>query len=446
MYLSRSMRLYSTHRQSPLVSLREAVLQGLAQDGGLFMPEQLPKLPMDFFQRLPSLSLPELAFEVLRPFLSEEISDAELRLLLEHTFTFDAPLVEISDNLYALELFHGPTLAFKDFGARMLAALLGYFLRSDPRTLLILVATSGDTGSAVGQAFFGMPRTHVVLLYPSGKVSTIQEQQLTTIGGNVTAVELLGTFDDCQRLVKQAFLDSDLQAQFLLSSANSINIARLLPQMVYYFRAVAQLRRLDLPIAISVPSGNFGNLTAGLFAQQMGLPVQTFIAATNRNDVVPTYLRTGHFAPRASLCTLSNAMDVGNPSNFARLQALYPTLPEMQSVLFGASFSDEETQLAIQHLYRTYGYLSEPHSAIGYLGLRAFLEQHPEPINGIFLATAHPAKFADIVSPLLPVPIEMPASLQVALAKPKQAIRLPSDFATFKSWLQSDLSAHTGVL
>ncbi|MDW8465408.1 MAG: threonine synthase [Chloroherpetonaceae bacterium] len=440
------MRLYSSNRKVPSVSLQEAVLQGLAADSGLFMPEHIPVLPAEFFRRLPSLSIHDIAFEVLQPFVGGAIPPDELSSMLKRTFNFDAPLVELAENLYALELFHGPTLAFKDFGARMLAEWLRYFLRKEKRPLLVLVATSGDTGSAVGHAFLGMPNTYVVLLYPSGKVSTIQEQQLTTIGGNVVAVELLGTFDDCQRLVKMAFLDSDLRTQFLLSSANSINIARLLPQMVYYFRAVAQLRRPDLPTAIAVPSGNFGNLTAGLFAKRMGLPVQMFIAATNQNDVVPTYLRTGRFEPRPSQRTLSNAMDVGNPSNFARMTELYPTLDAMRQDLFGISFSDEETARAIQQLYQRYGYLSEPHGAIGYLGLCAYAEQQPMPMNRIFLATAHPAKFADIVEPLLSVKIEVPARLNAALNKPKQAVRLPNDFSTFKAWLQAHATTYAKPL
>ncbi len=434
------MRLYSSNRQSPEVSLREAVRQGLARDGGLFMPKSIPCLMPDFFHRLPHLSIQEIAFGISKALMHDEIPERDLRQIIEAAFTFDAPIVELEANLYALELFSGPTLAFKDFGARMLAQLLRYFLQDEERELLVLVATSGDTGSAVGHAFLNMPKTHVVLLYPSGKVSHIQEQQLTTIGGNVVALEVLGTFDDCQRLVKEAFLDAELNARWVLSSANSINIARLLPQMVYYFRAAAQVKRTDLPIVFSVPSGNFGNLTAGLIAKRMGLAVEKFVAATNANDIVPTYLRTGRFEPRASQRTLSNAMDVGNPSNFARMQELYPTWQDMQQDIFGASFSDSETAAAIQELYRKYAYIAEPHGAIGYVGLQAYRSAQPHPTNGVFLATAHPAKFADIVQPLLPVPIAVPERLQAVLNKPKTAIPMPNKFESLKSFLLDALT------
>jgi threonine synthase len=434
------MRLYSSKRQSPEVSLREAVLQGLARDGGLFMPKNIPCLAPDFFRQLPQLSIQDIAFSISKAFMHDEIPERDLRHIVEAAFTFDAPIVELDANLYALELFSGPTLAFKDFGARMLAQLLQYFLQDESRELLVLVATSGDTGSAVGHAFLNMPKTHVVLLYPSSKVSHIQEQQLTTIGSNVVALEVLGTFDDCQRLVKEAFLDAELNARWVLSSANSINIARLLPQMVYYFRAAAQVKHTDLPIVFSVPSGNFGNLTAGLMAKCMGLAVEKFVAATNANDIVPTYLRTGRFEPKPSQRTLSSAMDVGNPSNFARMQELYPTVSAMQQDIFGASFSDNDTIAAIQELYRRYAYIAEPHGAIGYLGLQAYQSTRLHRTNSIFLATAHPAKFADIVQPLLPVPISVPERLQEALNKPKMAILMPNKFESLKSFLLDALT------
>jgi threonine synthase len=434
------MRLYSSNRQSPEVSLREAVLQGLAGDSGLFMPKSIPLLAPDFFRRLPQMSVQEIAFGIIKALMHDEIPEHDLHHIIETALTFDAPIVELDADLYALELFSGPTLAFKDFGARFLAQLLQYFLQDESRKLLVLVATSGDTGSAVGHAFLNMPKTHVVLLYPSGKVSHIQEQQLTTIGGNVTALEVLGTFDDCQRLVKQAFLDAELNTHWILSSANSINIARLLPQMVYYFRAAAQVKRTDLPIVFSVPSGNFGNLTAGLIAKRMGLVVEKFVAATNANDIVPKYLCTGCFEPKPSQRTLSNAMDVGNPSNFARMQELYPTLSAMQQDIVGVSFSDADTTAAIQELYQKYAYTTEPHGAIGYLGLRAYFQIHPRRTNGIFLATAHPAKFADVVQPLLPVPLQMPERLREALNKPKVAILMPNKFESLKSFLLDELT------
>ncbi|MFN3386627.1 MAG: threonine synthase [Candidatus Thermochlorobacter sp.] len=429
------MRLYSSNRRTLEVGLREAVLQGLAQDGGLFMPTSIPLLPLDFFRRLPQLSIQALAFEVAKALLQESVPEKDLRRIVETAITFDAPLVKLDAHLYALELFSGPTLAFKDFGARFLAQLLSYFLQDEPRDLLVLVATSGDTGSAVGYGFLNLPRTRVVLLYPSGKVSHIQEQQLTTIGGNVIALEVQGTFDDCQRLVKSAFLDEDIRARWTLSSANSINIARLLPQTFYYFRAVAQLPQADLPIIFSVPSGNFGNLTAGLLAKKMGLAVQKFIAATNANDIVPKYLHTGIFEPKPSQRTLSNAMDVGNPSNFARMHELYPTHLHMQQDIFGISFSDAETAAAIQHIYQKYAYITEPHGAIGYLGLQAYQQTLPEPTHGIFLATAHPAKFADIVEPLLPIAVEMPERLRYAISKPKRSVLMPNNFEHLKAFL-----------
>ena len=314
---------YSTNNKNQRVSLREAVIQGLAPDNGLYMPESIPVLSASFFESLSQLSFQEIGFRVAKSLIGEDIPTNELKRIVDHTIQFDAPLVEIERDVFSLELFHGPTLAFKDFGARFLSGLLGYFANQQDKEITILVATSGDTGSAVANGFLNVPGTKVIVLYPSGKVSDIQEKQFTTLGGNITALEIDGTFDDCQRLVKQAFMDEELKRKLFLTSANSINIARLIPQSFYYFHAYAQLKDKQSEIVFSVPSGNFGNLTAGLFAKRMGLPIHKFIAATNRNDIVPKYLQTKLFSPRPSVQTISNAMDVGNPSNFARILDLY---------------------------------------------------------------------------------------------------------------------------
>ncbi len=428
------MTLYSTSKRAPDVSFRDAVMKGLASDNGLFMPRTVPKFPNDFFKRLPSMSFQEMSFHIAKSFIGDELSDDVLRGIIDDAISFDAPLVELSPTVFALELFHGPTLAFKDFGARFLARVMSYFVAESQQNLLILVATSGDTGSAVAQGFLNVPRVNVVLLYPSRKVSTIQEKQLTTVGGNVVALEVDGTFDDCQRLVKTAFLDVHLNQHTLLSSANSINIARLLPQMFYYFRAVAQLQT-SLPIAVAVPSGNFGNLTAGLMSKKIGLPISTFIAATNRNDVIPKFLESGVFLARPSVQTISNAMDVGNPSNFARMTELYESVDAIRQDIVGAAFSDEETQAAIQFIFENFGYICDPHGAIGWLGLQRFLNTTQAPTIGIFLETAHPAKFLDVVQPLVPTPIDIPLRLQAALEKDKNAIFMPNDFQAFKEFL-----------
>ncbi|KER10938.1 MAG: threonine synthase [[Candidatus Thermochlorobacteriaceae] bacterium GBChlB] len=428
------MTLYSTSKHAPDVSFRDAVMKGLASDNGLFMPRTFPTLSNTFFKQLPSMSFQDMSFHIAKAFIGDELSDDALRGIIDDVVSFDAPLVELSPTVFALELFHGPTLAFKDFGARFLARVMSYFVAESAQHVLILVATSGDTGSAVAQGFLNVPRVGVVLLYPSRKVSAIQEKQLTTVGGNVVALEVDGTFDDCQRLVKMAFLDAHLSQHALLSSANSINIARLLPQMFYYFRAVSQLQT-SLPIAVAVPSGNFGNLTAGLMSKKIGLPISTFIAATNRNDVIPKFLESGAFLARPSVQTISNAMDVGNPSNFARMVELYDSVDAMRQDIFGAAFSDEETKAAIQFIFEHFGYICDPHGAIGWLGLQRFLNTTPAPTIGIFLETAHPAKFLDVVQPLVPTSIDIPSRLQAALDKDKNAIFMPNDFQAFKEFL-----------
>lgn len=418
-------RFYSTQNRVLKVSLEEAVMSGLAEDGGLFMPERIPHLPDAFFKKISSLSFPEISFEVSRTLLDGAIPERDLKKIIEKSINFDAPLKELSSEIYSLELFHGPTLSFKDFGARFMAHLMGYFVQEKDQPLHILVATSGDTGSAIAQAFLNVPGIQVWILYPSGKVSWSQEKQLTTMGHNITALEVDGTFDDCQKLVKQAFSDSILRKKLTLTSANSINIARLIPQSFYYFYAYAQLKEKNSSLLFSVPCGNFGNLTAGLLAKKMGLPVAKFVAATNVNDSVPKYLNSGIFEPRPSKHTLSNAMDVGNPSNFARMLDLYEyQWKKMTQDISGESFTDAQTKSTIQEVFAKYHYLLDPHGAVAYLGLHSFLSKTTEKVKGIFLETAHPAKFADDVERIIGQKITIPRRLQDVLVKEKHSIAL----------------------
>jgi len=435
------MKLYSTNRKSPEVSLKKAVLQGLACDGGLFFPTEIPELPESFFKKLtPLTSLQEIAITVASAFLKDEVPEKEIQKIVEDSINFDAPLIETGINLpnknypvYSLELFHGPTLAFKDFGARFMARLMGHF-REKKEEFTILAATSGDTGSAVASGFLKVPGIKVVLLYPSGKVSHIQEQQLTTMGHNVTALEIEGSFDDCQKLVKEAFMDGEIKN---LSSANSINIGRLIPQSFYYFYAYAQLPEHKISPIFSVPSGNFGNLTAGLIAKRMGLPVSRFIAATNANSIFPDYLESGHFDPKASVKTLSNAMDVGNPSNFARVLELYDNnLTKIREDIWGHSFLDEETADAIKEVYQKYNYLMDPHGAVAYLGIQQYMKQSLQAPT-IFFETAHPAKFLDVVEPIIGEKVEIPDRLKKFLKKEKNSIKMAADFTELKEFLLS---------
>ena len=430
------MQFYSTNHKSPAVSLKKAVLEGLPPDNGLYMPETINTLSPAFIRDLPNLPFTEIACEVGKALLQDSLPASTLRQIIEASLTFDAPLVQLSENIFALELFHGPTLAFKDFAARFMAQLMSYYVKDSERELNILVATSGDTGSAVASGFFQAPGIRVFVLYPGGKVSRIQEQQLATLGHNITALEIDGTFDDCQRIVKSAFLDKELREKYFLTSANSINIARLIPQTFYYFRAFAQLQSLQQPVVVSVPSGNFGNLTAGLIAKRMGLPIAKFIAATNINNVVPNYLTSGKFAPRPSQKTYSNAMDVGNPSNFARMLALYGhDVEKMRADVYGVSFTDTQTVEAIKTVFKENGYILDPHGAVGYLGLQAYLKNFTTFATGIFLETAHPAKFQDVVENAINMKVTLPETLKHALEKPKQAIRLSNQFSDFKEFL-----------
>lgn len=428
------MKYFSTNNTEIRYSFKEAVIKGLAPDKGLFFPVSIPKLEADFYKRLPGLSLPEIGFEVARHFVGDDISDADLKEITEEVLNFPIPVVPIEDGVNTLELFHGPTCAFKDVGARFMSRCLSAFAKQDQEEVTILVATSGDTGSAVANGFLGVVGVNVIILYPAGKVSKIQEQQLTTMGQNITALEVDGTFDDCQALVKTAFGDDDLNAKLSLTSANSINIARLLPQSFYYFFAWAQLQPTDKKVVFSVPSGNYGNLTGGLLAKQMGLPIDSFIASANINKVVPDYLNTGKYEPKASVQTISNAMDVGAPSNFARMMELYHEKhSDIIKDVKGVWFSDEETQDAIADVYNRTKYILDPHGAVGYLGLKKYLNTESE--VGVFLETAHPAKFKDTVEKVLNTEIKVPDYLQECLGKEKKSILISKEFSDFKSFL-----------
>lgn len=434
------MKYISTKRKGKRVSFKEATQKGLADDGGLYVPEQFPKLDTDFLNNLAGKSLPEIGYEITRHFLDEP-KGRELRDLLDEVLIFDAPLVEVEKNRYILELFHGPTMAFKDFGARFMSRIFQKLFDTSQKEIVILAATSGDTGSAVARGFLGVEGIKVCLLYPKGKVSRLQEQQISTVGENVTALEVEGTFDDCQKMVKQAFSDEELNRKLLLSSANSINIARLIPQTFYYLYALAQLETGARPI-FSVPSGNFGNLTAGLWAGEMGMPARGFIAATNVNDIVPRYLKTGVFEPASSKQTISNAMDVGNPSNFDRIEHLFNGSPEKaREHIWGASFTDEQTRGMIRRIYKEKEYLLDPHTAVGYLAAEAYLESKVQPFGSgtdtpfVILATAHPAKFADVIEPVTGTKIAMPEQLQDCLQKEKQSIEMENEYEALKFFL-----------
>ena len=432
------MQLFSTNHISPDVNLEEAVFRGLPQDNGLYMPINIQKLPNSFFENIGSLSLQEIAFAVCKNLFEGELTDPEIKLVINRAITFEAPLVETEPNNYVLELFHGPSMAFKDFGARFMASLMGFYLEKSQRKIKILVATSGDTGGAVAQGFYNTPNIEVVILYPSGKVSDIQEQQLTTLGGNVTALEINGSFDDCQALVKAAFLDKDLTQKYHLASANSINISRLIPQSFYYFWAYAQLQKLGnkLPIVFSVPSGNFGNLSAGLMAYKMGLPVQHFVAATNANDVVPRYLASGNYEPLKSKETISNAMDVGNPSNFIRMRLLAgDNWENVSSLIKGFTYTDDETRAKMKAVYDQTKYIMCPHTAVAQLGADEYNAKINKNVATVVLSTAHFAKFLPVVEPVLGFSPPIPERLSSLLSKQKVAIKMSTQFLDFKNWL-----------
>ena len=432
-------RFYSTQNKQVFVTLEEAVMRGLAEDTGLFMPEKISRMDSSILDTMHKLSFPELSFEVAKTILQDTLPSKDILQIVEKAFTeISVPVKEIAKNMYVLELFHGPTLSFKDFGARFMAQLMSYFMRHRKKMLNILVATSGDTGSAIAHAFLNVPHVRVYILYPQNRVSSIQEQQLTTMGQNITALEIQGSFDDCQRLVKQAFLDQELRKNLLMSSANSINIARLIPQSFYYVYAYAQVARKKEPVVFSVPSGNFGNLTAGILAQKMGLPIKHFVAATNINDIVPKYLESGQFKPQASKQTLSNAMDVGNPSNFARLLDIFGDWKSMKQNLYGVSFTDIETEEVMREVFQKYHYLLDPHGAVAYLGLRSFFENKKIDGKGIFLETADPAKFKDDVERITGREVLMPPRLQKFLDKKKKSSLMNPDFKELKDYLMKN--------
>lgn len=432
------MKYYSLNQKAPHTTFPQAVREGLAPDRGLYFPEQTPRLTEVFGSQWYQQDFHELCFQAIRPFVGGTIPDNTLLSIVCETLDFEFPLVPIGKNTFSLELFHGPTLAFKDVGARFMARCLGHFqsqqTESDPLT--VLVATSGDTGGAVANGFYKVPGVEVVILYPKGKVSEIQEKQLTTLGENITALEVDGVFDDCQEMVKTAFLDETLQNHCSLTSANSINVARWLPQMFYYINATQQLAsKSDQKIVFSVPSGNFGNICAGMMATQMGLPVHHFVASTNVNDTVPRFLLDGIYTPHKTIPTISNAMDVSAPSNFIRIQEIYNRdLSFIQQNLSGFRYTDEQTRQAMQFLHQNFGYIADPHGAIGWLGLQDYQNLNSEPITGVFLETAHPAKFLDVVEDTLDFTVSIPEKIQGILTQPKQATAI-SNYEDLKSFL-----------
>lgn len=433
------MKYYSTNRNTPEVDLEEAVVKGLAADRGLFMPERITPLPAEFFESIDRLSFQEIACRVAEAFFGEDIPKEDLDRIVCDTLSFDCPVVEVEKNIYSLELFHGPTLAFKDVGARFMARLLQYFIRKRGAgcEVNVLVATSGDTGSAVANGFLGVDGIHVYVLYPKGKVSPIQECQFTTLGRNITAVEIDGVFDDCQRLVKSAFMDAELCDRMTLTSANSINVARFLPQAFYYFNAYARMKALGKAsgLVICVPSGNFGNITAGLFAHRMGLPVKRFIAANNANDIFYNYLLTGVYSPKASVQTIANAMDVGDPSNFVRIIDLYGNSHEkITSLISGFTFTDDQIRRTMHDCYASTGYLLDPHGACGYRALKEGLKTGE---TGVFLETAHPAKFKETVEGAVGAPVAIPDRLAAFMKGEKQSVAMSTDFADFKGFLMT---------
>ncbi|HZJ18876.1 MAG TPA: threonine synthase [Pricia sp.] len=418
------MNYYSLNKQAPKVSFRDAVIKGIAPDKGLYFPESITPLPDSFFENIENLSHHEIAFKAIQQFVSGDIPDSVLKDILGEVLDFDFPVVKIEENIATLELFHGPTMAFKDVGARFMAQCLSYFSRGKDSEVTVLVATSGDTGGAVANGFLGVHGVKVVILYPCGKVSDIQERQLTTLGQNITALQVDGTFDDCQKMVKTAFLDEELLQTMQLTSANSINVARWLPQLFYFLFAYKVVKSKEKEIVFSIPSGNFGNICAGMVAQRLGMPVKHFVAATNVNDTVPEFMLTGKYNPKPSTATISNAMDVGDPSNFIRIRHLYKdNYNALKENLFSFAFTDEETRNAILKIYNTSGYIADPHGAVGYLGLKKYQENHPD-TYGIFLETAHPVKFLDVVEETIGESLDIPPQIEKVMDKEKKSIAI----------------------
>jgi|TARA_B110000967_G_C18828715_1_gene532818 threonine synthase len=425
------MNYYSLHHTSPNTTFKKAVVQGLAKDRGVYFPEKITPLSKKFIENITDYTNHEIAYEVIKQFVGNEIPTEKLKEIIAATVSFDFPLVKIDDNIASLELFHGPTMAFKDVGAKFMAQCLEYFNQGNEEEITVLVATSGDTGGAVANGFLGAKGVNVVILYPSGKVSDVQEKQLTTLGQNITALEVDGVFDDCQEMVKTAFLDTNITKK--LTSANSINVARWLPQMFYFFFAYKELKKENKKLVFSVPSGNFGNICAGIMAQKLGLPIEHFVAATNVNDTVPSYLIDGIYKPKPSKATISNAMDVGNPSNFIRIQELFNNNLELLKRSFSSySFSDTETRATMKEIYTNTGYVAEPHGAVGYLGLKKHGLKEDE--YGVFLETAHPVKFLDVVEKTLPIQVKIPEQIQKVINNKKVAVQI-ADYVDLKSFL-----------
>jgi threonine synthase len=429
------MQYFSTNNNSPKVNFKEATINGQAPDKGLYFPESIPVLDNDFINNINQYSNEEIAFNVIQHFVGDVIPKDELVRIVAETINFDFPLVKVEDNIFSLELFHGPTLAFKDVGARFMSRCLGYFVKGNNKKITVLVATSGDTGGAVANGFYDVDGVDVVILYPSGKVSSVQELQLTTLGKNIKALEIDGTFDDCQKIVKQAFADEELNQKLFLTSANSINVARWLPQQFYYFFAYKQWEDKNKPPVISVPSGNFGNICAGLLAHRSGLPVSHFIAACNENNVVTEYLETGNYVPKKSVATLSNAMDVGDPSNFVRILELFDQeFQSLKNVMSSFSFSDEETKSILKEVYLNDNYLLDPHGAVGYAALKKYLDQNPNH-KGMFLETAHPVKFYDVVEPVIGAKVSIPVAVNDLLGLKKESIKMDAEYDLVKEFL-----------
>ena len=428
------MNYFSLNNNAPIATFETAVRKGLAPDKGLYFPEHIEPLEASFLDSIENYSDAEIAFQSIKQFICPEIPEYDLKQIISETLSFDFPVVEIEEGISTLELFHGPTMAFKDVGARFMARCLGYFNKDNNEEVTVLVATSGDTGGAVASGFLGVKGVRVVILYPSGKVSHVQEKQLTTLGQNITALEVDGTFDDCQDIVKRAFLDDDLTEKMALTSANSINIARWMPQMFYFLFAYKQLKSKNKPIVFSVPSGNFGNICAGMLAQKLGFPFAHFIASNNANNVVERYFKTNTYSPLPSIQTISNAMDVGNPSNFIRIQKLYDNdFEALKNNLSAYSFSDEQTKEALSAIYKGSGYIADPHGAVGYLGCKSYREKNPA-AQTIFLETAHPTKFLDVVEAVIPEKIALPTQIQAVIEKEKSAIFV-EDYSQFKTFL-----------
>jgi len=434
------MRYYSLNKKSPLVSFKEATIFGQAPDKGLYFPEHIPVFDPQFFSEIENMTDEEIAFQVILPYVGNEIPENELRRIVKETISFPIPLEKINDNIFSLELFHGPTLAFKDVGARFMSRCLGYFsalrqAQGDKEKVVVLVATSGDTGGAVANGFYEVEGVEVVILYPSGKVSMVQEKQLTTLGKNIHALEVNGSFDDCQKLVRQAFADKELNENLFLTSANSINVARWLPQQFYYFLAWKQWPDKNDPPVISVPSGNFGNICAAMLANASGLPARHFIAACNANDVVPEFLKTENYHPKKSVATISNAMDVGDPSNFVRILEIFDQdVSELKKILTSFSISDEETRETIQLVYKQYNYLLDPHGGVGYVCLKKYLADYPA-VKGIFVETAHPVKFYDVVEPVIGDKVPVPIEVELIINEKKQADKMEVDYSELKEFL-----------